>query len=118
MRRSPALALLGAIALLAAAPAGAAAPVAVQVKAGELYFEPKTVKAPAGEVTFTVVNEGAIEHNFLIRDAGGATLAEIAVIAPGATETVTARLAPGTYRIVCTFPGHTEAGMVGTLAVE
>ena len=24
---------------------------------------------------------------------------------------------PGTYRILCTIPGHAEAGMVGTLVV-
>ncbi len=92
--------------------------VTVAVKAGELYFDPKSLGVEAGEVAFTVVNEGAIEHNFAVQDARGRTLAQIAVIAPGTTERVGATLAPGTYRIVCTYPGHTEAGMTGTLTVK
>ncbi|HEX7124999.1 MAG TPA: plastocyanin/azurin family copper-binding protein [Thermodesulfobacteriota bacterium] len=122
MRRSPRLAaaLAAGVLLLAALPgrAPAAEGVAVTVKAGDLYFDPKALEVSAGDVTFTVVNDGAIEHNFVVRDARGATVAEIPVIAPGATERVTARLAAGAYRIVCTFPGHAEAGMTGTLTVE
>lgn len=111
-------ALLVASLLLTPAAGFAATPVGVTVKAGELYFDPKTLEVPAGEVTFTVVNEGAIEHNFVLRDGQGATVAEIPVIAPGATERLSTRLAPGSYRIVCSFPGHTEAGMAGTLTVK
>jgi uncharacterized cupredoxin-like copper-binding protein len=107
---------LAAALLAAVAPARGAA--AVDVRAGELYFEPKGMTAPAGEVVFVVRNDGAIEHNFVLRDAQGKTLAEVPVIAPGATEQVVARLAPGRYRVLCTLPGHSEAGMVADLVVQ
>jgi uncharacterized cupredoxin-like copper-binding protein len=120
VRRRTALGTLLLVALLSAAAgrAPAAEGVTVAVRAGELYFDPKALEAPTGDVTFTVMNEGAIEHNFVVRNDQGVTIAEIPVIAPGATERVTARLAAGAYRIVCSFPGHAEAGMTGTLTVR
>jgi uncharacterized cupredoxin-like copper-binding protein len=37
---------------------------------------------------------------------------------PGQTQRVRFRITdPGTYRIMCTVPGHAESGMVGTLVV-
>jgi uncharacterized cupredoxin-like copper-binding protein len=109
-------AALLAAALPAAVPAHGAA--AVEVRAAELYFEPKGMTAPAGEVVFVVRNDGAIEHNFVLRDAQGRTLAEAPIIAPGATERVTATLGPGQYRVLCTLPGHSEAGMAADLTVK
>jgi azurin len=40
--------------------------------------------------------------------AGAGEIAEVTLTAPG----------PGTYPFVCTFPGHTMAGMQGTLVVR
>jgi uncharacterized cupredoxin-like copper-binding protein len=100
------------------APPAAAADVNVRIKAGELYFEPKAVTAPAGPLTFEVTNEGAIEHNFVLEQPAKGVIAQVPVIAPGATERVTASVAPGTYRIVCSLPGHAEAGMVAELTVR
>jgi azurin len=47
-------------------------------------------------------------------------IAATAVLGPGeeATLTFTAPSEPGDYPFVCTFPGHTEAGMVGVLRVR
>lgn len=103
----------------APAPLTAAAPgTTVAVTTREFAFEPAVLTVPAGAITFEVRNEGVIEHNFVVEDAQRTALASIAVIAPGATESVTATLAPGTYTVVCTLPGHREAGMVGTLTVK
>ena len=112
--------LLLLLAAVAAGAPGAALPTAapVAVKAGDLFFEPKTLTVPAGEVVFEVRNEGAIEHNFVVEDQQRRALAQIPVIAPGASETVRGTLTPGAYRIVCSYPGHAEAGMTGTLAVK
>ncbi len=101
-----------------APPRAAAQRQTIAVTAREFEFEPGTLTAPAGEVTFEVTNDGAIEHNFVIEDAQRRALASIAVISPGASEPLTTTLAPGSYTFVCTLPGHREAGMVGTLTAR
>ncbi len=89
----------------------------MQLSAKEFLYEPKEVSTASGSVLFVVRNEGAIEHNFVLEDAVGKKVAEIAVIEPGTTAEVTATLTPGAYTIVCTLPGHRQAGMVATLKV-
>ena len=94
-----------------------AAQASVALRAREFLYEPKAVTAPPGAVVFVVRNEGAIEHNFVLEDAAGKKMVEIAVIEPGATAEVPATLSPGAYTIVCTLPGHRQAGMVAALKV-
>src|SRR5437879_4260734 len=96
---------------------GRAAQPRVELKAKEFFYEPKEVAAPPGAVVFVVRNEGAIEHNFVMEDASGKKVVEIAVIEPGATAEVRATISPGAYTIVCTLPGHRQAGMVAMLKV-
>lgn len=100
------------------APRGWAAPISpVLVTARDFAFEPKDVTVRAGEVSFAVRNEGVIEHNLAIED-GTRKIAEIPVIIPGKTEQLRVVLRAGSYAIVCTLPGHREAGMQGTLRVQ
>ena len=89
----------------------------IEIAAGDLFFEPKTVALRAGSATFVVRNTGAIEHNFIVETQTGQSLARIANIEVGKTEEVAADLRPGTYPMVCNLPGHKEAGMVGTITV-
>lgn len=116
--------LAGVAALAALAPmaqigqTGWAAGPAVTFRATEFHYNPKEGSAHAGEVVFVVKNEGAIEHNFVIQDAGKKKVAEIAIMEPGTITEVRATVAPGTYAILCTLPGHREAGMAATLVVE
>jgi high-affinity iron transporter len=112
-----ALLLLAAGAGLWIALPGRAAQPRVELKAKEFLYEPKEVTAPPGGVVFVVRNVGAIEHNFVLEDAVGKKVVEIAVIEPGATAEVAATISPGAYTIVCTLPGHRQAGMVATLKV-
>lgn len=46
-------------------------------------------------------------------------VAATAVLGPGETETITftAPAVPGDYPFVCSFPGHTQAGMKGIMTV-
>lgn len=122
VRRDAAIAaaVLGAAAVLAAAGLGRAAPAPrpILLKAREFLFDPKELTVRAGETTFEVRNEGAIEHNFVVEDAAKKALVEIAIIEAGKTESAKATLRAGTYAYVCTLPGHREAGMIGVLRVQ
>ena len=69
---------------------------------------------PSGTVTFTVKNDGAVEHNFVIQE----TSQRLDGIQPGQTKTLQATLQPGTYTVVCDIPGHSEAGMTTTMTVK
>ncbi len=109
------------IARLAAAPlalawAASAAAADVTLTASEFAFEPGTVTVEEGErVRVVLENMGVLAHNVTIPalDAGTATIqsAKAAVVEFTAPE-------PGRYEIVCTVPGHEEAGMRATLRVE
>lgn len=90
----------------------------IQLTATEFAFAPNAPSARAGELSFVVRNAGRIEHNFVIQNAAGETVAIIPIISAGGTERVSATLQPGRYRIVCSLPGHPEAGMVGALEVR
>jgi len=97
---------------------GAPAAPTVQIKAKEFRFDPKEVTIKPGEVIFAVKNEGEIEHNFVIEDAAGKKLAEIATILPDKSEQVRVTLKAAKYSILCSLPGHKDAGMHATLTVQ
>ena len=86
----------------------------VAVPETEFKFEPKAMAAKAGRVTFEIKNAGSVEHNFIVEK----TDVKVEGIQPGLTKTVSATLAAGTYTILCTIPGHQEAGMTGTLTIS
>jgi len=104
--------------LLVAAELAGSAPRPVLIKMREFAFDPKDVVVKAGEVIFAVKNEGAIEHNFIVEDGARKNMAQIAVLDAGKTEELKVTLRGGTYGIVCTLPGHKDAGMIGTLRVQ
>ena len=130
MRPSLTLALIAVLALLTTAcgsaqPAAAArgsAPVAkgaaqdVTVTATEMAFSPATVEVPAGQpVRLTLKNNGAVEHNWQAQ-VGTETILVTARPRQSASTTFTPQT-PGTYKVICSVPGHEQAGMVGTLIV-
>ncbi len=86
----------------------------VVVEAGDVYFEPDTLRVRAGEpLNIVVTNVGAAFHDFTVTDLG------VTVDVPAGT-TTTAGLTveePGEYAYECTVPGHGAAGMTGTLIV-
>jgi P-type Cu+ transporter len=88
----------------------------VTVVAREARFQPADVTIPAGRtVVLTFRNEDPVFHDWEVEglanvDAGAR---------PGQTQRLRFRIdEPGSYRIVCTVPGHAEAGMAGTLRVD
>ncbi len=89
----------------------------VKLVAKEFLFAPNKLSTTSGATTFVVTNQGSIEHNFVVEDDAKKKVAEIAIIAPGETAQVSATLQTGTYAILCTLPGHKEAGMTASLHV-
>ena len=92
----------------------AATPLAVTAK--DVRFDPGEVHVTADRfAVLTFTNADPVFHDWTVEG-----LANVDVPArPGQTTTLRFRIdQPGTYRIVCTVPGHAAAGMTGTLVVE
>lgn len=89
------------------------------VKSTEFAFEPRTLEVRAGVATRIELDnrEALVEHSLLVRAPGGGDLIHLHA-GPKSSDAGTYRLdTPGTYDVLCTIPGHTEAGMVGKLLV-
>ena len=93
--------------------------------------------ATAGEVKFTVSNNGTIGHEFLVvktdildgkitldgdhfaePSPGLEVIDEIGEFKPGTTELLVLNLKPGNYQLVCNLPGHYAAGMHTSFVVS
>lgn len=93
-------------------------------------FIPDTASANAESlVEVTLNNEGALEHTWAlvsadtdlatVRDADALAGVTTGAVPPGESKTISFTApAAGTYRYVCTIPGHAPAGMVGTMTVN
>ncbi|MBC7298593.1 MAG: cupredoxin domain-containing protein [Demequina sp.] len=58
--------------------------------------------APAGNVVFSVTNDGSQETEFYVYEADGTTIvAEVENVGPGLTRDLVAQLEPGTYVTSC-----------------
>jgi uncharacterized cupredoxin-like copper-binding protein len=94
-------------------------------------FEPTTLSVASGvPVTFVLVNEDPIDHEWLIGDdafhakhrtgthaAHGAVPTEVTVPALATVETTIRFEEPGRLAYICHLPGHEAYGMVGVLTV-
>ena len=102
------------------------------VTMNDFVFEPSTVTVPTGaQVTINLNNQGTQDHNFVIMQLGkdvsgswsdankGDVFYEKDQLLSGQTTaiTFTAPNEPGEYQILCSVPGHLEAGMMGKLVV-
>lgn len=122
----------------AAAPAQAKGTV-VGVQLGEtdlthMYMKVDKSSVPAGLMTFSVVNQGVKTHEFVVlktntkagdfpivsfegekdrinEDTAGDNVGETGDMAAGSTKTLSIKLKPGHYALVCNLPGHYRMGM-------
>ena len=132
MRRIFIALALAAFAAGACASADAAGPRHVGIRIHYSHFEPDRIEVPAGvPVTFTIVNDDPIDHEWLVGDAAfhvrhrtgtepvhGDRPDEVS-LPPNSTRTTTLTFAkPGTLEFTCHFPGHEAYGMVGVLVVR
>ena len=63
----------------------------------------------AGKYSFDVQNQGKVPHNLVIQGTG--VDEATSDLAPGASESLTVELKPGTYDFFCSIPGHKQLGM-------
>ena len=94
---------------------------------GGLHLVPEQINARVGDVLrFTVTNQGASPHNFLVCGDGTSPLEKCderwgftAMIPPNGTAVTTVNVTKaGTFDYYCYVPGHKSGGMSGTLVVE
>lgn len=96
----------------AARTAHAAATTSVKGREFRFTLSSKTLAKP-GTVTFTFTNTGTIAHDFSI---DGKTTP---LVQPGRTAKLVVRFRKaGTFRYLCTVPGHAAAGMRGSFTVR
>jgi plastocyanin len=83
----------------------------------ELKYDPETATASVGDVTITLDNTGALEHNIVWVEEGDPE--EPFVYTAGGENASNTRTfdAPGEYQFYCSIPGHREAGMDGALTI-
>jgi uncharacterized cupredoxin-like copper-binding protein len=133
MKRFSPIVLLTVFALiLSACGGGSGAPSTdIKVTFTDFHFTPDSFTIPAGkEITLTAVNNGAVEHEFVIFKLGQTAGDKFGdedeeniywevETKPGETKTVTfnAPTEPGEYYLTCGIEGHLEAGMNGKIIV-
>jgi Cu+-exporting ATPase len=88
----------------------------VEVTARNVRFEPADITIHAGEwVVLEFTNEDAVVHDWMVEEIPNLDLPA----RPGQTAKLRFVIdEPGRYEVICSIPGHAEAGMVGTLTVE
>jgi len=90
-----------------------------RVTAEEYDFDPGriVVRGGKGPLRIVLANRGDLAHNIKVfegeRELGGQPS-----FPGGETRSTSVRLAPGTYRFVCTVADHEELGMEGELEVR
>lgn len=89
----------------------------IPVTLGDHTIQPRMYKLKAGKVTFQVTNKGTVDRDFQIPTLETHHGHEQHLLRPGETRALEYDLKPGTHEVVCTLPGHREAGMVGSLEV-
>lgn len=93
-------------------PSAHVATAVVNVTAVEYKFTLSTKSARPGRVTFRIKNKGQLVHDFKI---DGVTSK---LIAPGGSASIRVNFKKkGTYRYLCTVPGHAALGMKGTFRI-
>lgn len=121
--RSLATILAGAALLLAGCGSPAATDVPerqpVAISMSEFRLEPQDLRLYGGGArTFEIHNRGRLVHRFELRSEDGSRRIALGrPLKPGESQTLTVRLAPGTYEMRCAQERHNTLGEHGLLRV-
>ena len=103
---------------------------ALEITATDFAFDPADTEVIADtEATITLVNDGAVEHNWTVLEAGttiesesefdeSLVVGEVGDAAVGETAEGGVTLEAGEYQVICTISGHLDAGMKGTVVAS
>ena len=89
----------------------------IRIEGSEMAFTPAALTTATGRHLIVFTNVGAVRHELAVASPAGTVLVARSI---GAGETVAFDVAlekAGIYRLLCREPGHTNAGMAGTLTV-
>ena len=88
----------------------------VTIAASDLRFDPEDIHVRAGEwVSLRLVNDDPVFHDWMVEGVENVDTPA----RPGQTSAIRFIIdTPGTYPVLCSVPGHADAGMVGTLVVD
>lgn len=91
----------------------------IKVVMTEFKFDPSSISAKSGKVTFFLVNSGSVAHDMVVLGPDGKRVAGSDLVQAGNNSVFTVdNLAAGSYQVICDQPGHEQAGMKGTLTVS
>jgi uncharacterized cupredoxin-like copper-binding protein len=86
----------------------------IDIKGGNLFFDPKNPDAPSGIDAIKLESEGGTHT--LVFDKGKVPGFKLEA-SSGQSDELKVDLKPGKYTFFCDIPGHREGGMEGTLTV-
>jgi len=103
----------------------------VEIRIHYSHYEPSQLTVPYGvPITFVLINEDPIDHEWLLGDAAfherhrigteaqhGGRPNEVSLPPLATIETTLTFDTPGNLQYICHFPGHEAYGMVGTLTI-
>ena len=113
------MALVAAVALASAAPAGASvpSPARTQVSAAEFTLALSRLSIRSGPAIVELVNYGEDDHDLALRRVGGTRTYRIGLVHPGGTAELETRFRAGRFVLWCTLADHRARGMQASLRV-
>jgi len=90
----------------------------VQVAATEFNFALSRASIKSGRALVALANYGEDPHDLRMLRVGGTRVYRLGVVAPGASNVLSAKLLPGTFRLWCSIADHRARGMHATLRVR
>lgn len=88
------------------------------VEALNLKFDKKDYTAAGGAEVIAYLGLDSQHHTLAVLGADDTQIGSEAAVDKGEVDTIEVELAPGTYTLICTVPGHAAAGMQATLTVS